>query len=67
MMTVGVSGWQVDKAQSLSCAKMCAYVQTVPHGRWIQLLLMTWAVLGVNKDLPPLLGSHKVTALQPPD
>lgn len=38
VMTVGVSGWHVDKAQSPHCMEVC--VQTVPHGRHLPLFFI---------------------------
>lgn len=61
-MTVGVSVWHADRVQGLSGFE-CVCIQTILHGR---LTTLFYDLLGVNKDLPLLSGSYKVTALQPP-
>lgn len=63
MMTVGVSGWQVDKVQGLCCVQVCVY-PNCSHGGRLPLLFLWHGrhCRGVNKDLLLLLsGSHEVT------
>lgn len=62
MMTVGVSVWHADRVQGLSSLNVCVFR---PFSM-VDLQLFFYDLLGVNKDLPLLSGSYKVTVLQPP-